>query len=252
MSSPPIIVCCNCNRLVKPISDLNALFDGGFTTEYDGFVEGIQAVRTSIHELGELILTSGTIVPCDPLMCPDTRYHLTKTLRPGRYPIIASLAKFSPSGDARFAAVMLKVSDAPTIRWEIAEINEPDQTSNRNARFTYGVDAGTGCFVDQDAAEVISNLVSLEVKYPNKDDFELFCDRVIGEMDRNAFGKYRVAGWADLKVSDNTEANIICFSSGFGDGGYASFWGYDYLGNLTSLATDFALFDPIENEVAEN
>jgi hypothetical protein len=171
-----------------------------------------------------------------------------KTVKPGRYPIIASLAEFSPSGDARFACVMLKISDAPTLSWEIALINEPDQTSTRDGRLTYGVDAGTGCFVDRDAAEVISNLVSMDVRYPEKDDFELFCDRVIAEMERNAFGKYRVAGWADLKVSEETEANIICFSSGFGDGGYASFWGYDSAGNLTSLVTDFALFPA--NEMA--
>src|SRR4030095_12839293 len=236
MGSIHRLLFCSYNRLVQPISDLEALFASEFTTEYDGYAEGVQNVTTSIHELGELVLTSGAIVPCDPLMCPDARYHLKQILKPGRYPVIASLAEFSPSGDARFAAVMLKISDATAVRWELALIN--------GGQIAYGVDAGTGCFVDRDAAEVMANLVSLEVRYPAKDDFELFCDQVIAEMDRNAFGKYRVAGWAGLKVGDDTEANIICFSSGFGDGGYASFWGYDSEGKLTSLVTDFALFPP--------
>ena len=45
-----------------------------------------------------------------------------------------------------------------------------------------------------------------------------------------------------MKVSNATEANLIAFSSGWGDGGYASFWGYDEKDNITSLVTDFALF----------
>jgi hypothetical protein len=97
--------------------------------------------------------------------------------------------------------------------------------------------------MDLDAAEPLANLVSLEIMYPEKDEFELFCDRVIAEMEKNSFGKYPLtAGWANMKMSDDIEANMIAFSSGWGDGGYASFWGYDALGNLTTLVTDFSLF----------
>ena len=173
---------------------------------------------------------------------PDTRYHLKKTVKPGRYPVIVAVADFQPIGDTRFACAMLRIDDEATVRWEVAFINEPDpnQTDNRPA---YGVDAGTGCFVDWDAAEIIEDLVSLEIVYPEKDEFEMFCDRVIAEMEKNSFGNHSLtAGWANMKVSDDTEANIIAFSSGWGDGGYASFWGYDASGNLTSLVTDFALF----------
>ena len=177
-----------------------------------------------------------------PLIVPDTRYHLKKTVKPGRYPVIVAVADFQPIGDTRFACAMLRIDDEATVRWEVAFINEPDpnQTDNRPA---YGVDAGTGCFVDWDAAEIIEDLVSLEIVYPEKDEFEMFCDRVIAEMEKNSFGNHSLtAGWANMKVSDDTEANIIAFSSGWGDGGYASFWGYDASGNLTSLVTDFALF----------
>jgi len=52
-----------------------------------------------------------------------------------------------------------------------------------------------------------------------------------------------VAQGANIKVSERTEANVITFSSGWGDGGYASFWGYDALGDLTCLVTDFNLFN---------
>ena len=83
----------------------------------------------------------------------------------------------------------------------------------------YGVDAGTGCFVDYDAAELIANLVSFEVRYPEKDEFEMFCDRAIAEMEKNSFGKHRLtASWANMKVSHDSEANIVAFSSGWETG----------------------------------
>jgi hypothetical protein len=176
------------------------------------------------------------------LILPDTRYHLKKTVKPGRYPVIVAVADFQPIGDTRFACAMLRISNLPTVKWEVALINEPDPDQTHD-RTHYGVDAGTGCFMDLDAAEPLANLVSLEIMYPEKDEFELFCDRVIAEMEKNSFGKYPLtAGWANMKVSDDIEANMIAFSSGWGDGGYASFWGYDALGNLTTLVTDFSLF----------
>lgn len=227
---------------MEPISDINSILDDGYSLQYDWQGYGPQQVTISTHQIGELVLTSGRIIACDPLIVPDTRYFLKKTLKPGRYPIIVSVADFQPVDNARFACARLRISDETTVRWEVALINDPaaDATAELTA---YGVDAGTGCFMDCDAAEVIEGLVSLEVKYPEKDEFEMFCERVIEEMERNSFGAHSLtAGWANMRVSKDTEANIIAFSSGWGDGGYASFWGYDASGDLTSLVTDFALF----------
>ncbi len=227
---------------MKPISNLNSVLNDGYSLQYDWQNYGLQNVTISTHQIGELILTSGRIIACDPLIVPDRRYHFKKTVKPGRYPVIVSVADFQPVGDTRFACAMLRMSDEATVRWEVALINEPD-TDRTEELTAYGVDAGTGCFVDWDAAEIIEGLVSLEIVYPDKDDFELFCDRVIAEMERNSFGaRSLTAGWADMRVSDGLEANIMAFSSDWGDGGYASFWGFGVSGNLTGLVTDFALF----------
>jgi hypothetical protein len=221
---------------MKPISDLNAILQDGYSLQYDWTYEGVQNVAISTHQIGELILTSGRIVACDPLVGPDTRYRFKKIVKPGRYPVIVSVADFHPAGDTRFACAMLRISHASTVRWEVAVINEPD-TSRTDDRTTYGVDAGTGCLVDLDAAQILEDL------FPQEDKFEEFCDSVFAEMEKNSFGKHPLtAGWANMQVSNDSEANIITFSSGWGDGGYASFWGYDAAGNLTSLVTDFALF----------
>ena len=227
---------------MKPISDFDKILQDGYRFQYQEAGYDLQEATITTHHIGDLVLTSGTIVPCDPLIIPDSRYYLKKTLPPGKYPVIVSVARFQPSGETRIAAAMLRISDEPAVRWEVAQINEPDEKATED-RLYYGVDAGTGCFLDLEAADLIANLVSLEIRYPQQDEFELFCDRVNADMDKNAFGKPLItAGWTNMRVGDDSEANMIAFSSGWGDGGYASFWGYDASGNLTSLVTDFALF----------
>ncbi|NET37521.1 MAG: DUF4241 domain-containing protein [Cyanothece sp. SIO1E1] len=62
-------------------------------------------------------------------------------------------------------------------------------------------------------------------------------------MRNSTLNGYRAAHWANVVVNEANGANVIAFSSGWGDGGYASYWGYDAKGNLASLVTDFACFD---------
>jgi len=39
-----------------------------------------------------------------------------------------------------------------------------------------------------------------------------------------------------------TDNNVIMFHSGYGDGHYPVYWGYDQKGNVTALSMDFMLF----------
>lgn len=224
--------------LMTPYSNLDAILQDSYSFRCDTSscgVQGLQDVVISVHQIGKLIVPSGELIACDPLMGPDTRYVFKETIEPGHYPVIVSVADFRPSGHTRIACSLLRISDEIPVRWEPAFIDEPNP-GHTDDRITYGVDAGTGCFMDLDAAQVLEDLTS------DVDEFERFCDRIIAEMDKNSFGKYRTAGWANMRVSEDIEGNIITFSSGWGDGGYASFWGYDARGKLSSLVTDFALF----------
>lgn len=97
-------------------------------------------------------------------------------------------------------------------------------------RYSYGVDSGTGSFMDVDAAQILGPLVWEQSG--ERDKFEEFCDKAIVEMEKHSFGKHGTASWANMRVSDSIEANVVAFSSGWGDGGYASFWGRDASGKL--------------------
>ena len=254
---------------MKPFSDLSAIIQDGFSFKCEmpnGWgMPGVQVVTISTHQIAELILTSGKLLAWDLFMTPDDDYFFKKSLTPGRYPVVISVANFHPSGEKRIACAMVLISKRQTVRWELAAVNNPDMESNEDIDH-YGVDSGTGSFMDIDAAKILAPLVWEEsssdgqatstsgfegfvlnpafgeVGIPLNDKFEEFCDKVRAEMEKNSIGNHGGASWADMKVSADTEANVVTFSAGWGDGGYASFWGYDALGNLTCLVTDFDLF----------
>lgn len=244
--------------------DLQAIFQDGYSLEYDYPYDSRQQVTISIHEIGDLILTSGRIIARDPLREPELDSYFSQTVKPGRYPIILSVANFYPRKEVRIAAAMIRISEKPAVRWEMAVVNNQHPQLNQGEIYGYGVDTGTGCFMDYDAERILDALAS-----PNLAEYEEtmkvsqsravdlitdalsrynqeFCDRLNAEMDKNQFEDSPVASWANLRVSDETEANVIAFSTGFGDGGYTSYWGYDATNNLTSLVTDFDLFSPEE------
>lgn len=47
---------------------------------------------------------------------------------------------------------------------------------------------------------------------------------------------------ANVRLPDS-EYNVAAFSSGWGDGGYPSYWGFDAEGQLCCLMTDFCILD---------
>ena len=227
---------------MKPFSNLDAIIQDGSSFKCEmtlGYgMSRVQDVRISTHEVGKLNLTSGKVLAWDLLMGPDERYSFKKSLKPGSYPVVLSVAHFHPSGESRIACATLRISEAQVVDWESASINHPGDEHDGEVD-SYGVDSGTGSFMDVDAARAFCDIVW----GPSESDkFEEYCQYVIAELEKNSLGGRRTTNWANIRLGDDAAPNIIVFSSGWGDGGYASFWGYDAAGDVAVLATDFALF----------
>ena len=90
---------------MTPISNLNAILQDDYSLKYDWEAFGLQDVAISTHKIGELILTSGRIIVCDPLIVPDVRYHLKKASHypegsvPAMKDAIPAIAKSANSKD---------------------------------------------------------------------------------------------------------------------------------------------------------
>lgn len=205
---------------------MEGAFRPGFTTvipDRDG------PVSFRVVELGRLKITSGRIVACDPLVRFDTS-AFTVTVPPGDYPVRLAYAVLAED-HYRVALARVDFSSAHAVRWEMALT--PGQslgTLKKSEVFTYGVDSGTGAFADAEAfawADAHS-------------DGEAPSDAWIAAGEAEGAARAIPHGFLAL-VEAGPKNNIAIFSSGWGDGGYASWIGYDAEGRVVALVTDFAV-----------
>lgn len=239
-------------------TDFAKAFQDGYTFARALPNFGLSEITFSTYEIGELHLPSGQIVACDPSVVDSLACRFDKTVAPGRYPVLLSVIYESSSGYSRVACALIRFGDTPAVRWELAQIYHPNQ---KRPLEVYGVDQGTGCFM---AAETATRLLELaptaeqsaeiqaaqrvgdydraaELMRQSRARFEQeFLEPLWAELQRNAMGSPGKE-WANLPVGSDPAraANVIAFESGYGDGAYASYWGYDAAGDLVSLVTDF-------------
>lgn len=199
------------------------------------FVEGreigteIGRVTLTLRPAGQLQVTSGRVVACDPLVSPEMP-PFAKAVPTGSFPVTLSVASFE-DGDRRVAAALLRFSEREAVRWELALHPDEDVSDLEEGEvFGYGVDSGTGCFMDEEAARLVVEEL----------DAEEFSDALIAEMDKTYENTW---SWANLELENGKGANLVAFSTGVGDGMYASYFGLDESGEVVCLVTDFSLFE---------
>lgn len=177
--------------------------------------------------LGQLKIVSGKIVACDPLLFHKKAFKQTVPI--GEYPLFVWFDE-----EEQIAAAELKLAETTPVRWEIAiKPGQKIEELKKGEIFGYPVDTGLGCFAD---VEAINNLEKIEAELAEElgEDFiSLYDDLVEDVLIQND------DVWGNLEVCKNSGLNIIMFNSGYGDGFYASYWGFDEEDRIVSLVTDF-------------
>lgn len=183
-------------------------------------------------EVGKIYLSSGKLVACDPLITNDMLPFSTE-LPKGDFSVL--LHKERESNCVAYAEIIFTHSEIT--EWKLAT------TADQNVKdleeeevFGYPAESGMGCFMDVDTQ---TSLNELEKKlYDNKGvDFagiyeEFFHDHFFdenGAIDQFAF----------LKPAKENPGTIFAFETGYGEGFYASYIGYDKDGNPVKIITEF-------------
>lgn len=183
-------------------------------------------LRFTVKDAGALHIASGRIAASDPLVTPDPP-AFTRPVPVGTFPVRLAIAQME-GGDERIAYAKVLFSDQAPVRWEMALIGEHDlDEMEADGYFGYGVDAGTGCFMDVEAGKL------LDQRMDEEDDY---FETIIEGMDATY---QHTRSWLDFRPSTDSPLNIVCFSSGWGDGSYPSFFGVDADGKVAALLTDF-------------
>ncbi|MEG4986373.1 DUF4241 domain-containing protein [Microcoleus sp. BR0-C5] len=218
---------------------------------YESLTEG--RITSDVFQAGDLVLPSGRIIACDPgwLWCKDVD-PFSRTVPPGRYPVLLSVVD-----SGRTACAMVKFCSESPVRWEMALRPSEDLAELRgNQFFGYGVDAGMGCFVDAQvierrSAEELQGLVDRAFEQKLQLDAWLAAQDLVTQLTYPSQQIIDPSGFNltldpdtdtfNLTLDPDTEGNASAFSSGYGDGSYASYWGFTADDELACLVTDFGV-----------
>lgn len=175
------------------------------------------------RELGKLTLPSGQILASDPSYECFVVAPFARRVRPGRYPVVLTCVGDgeNPGPHDRVAAAAILLRDELPTTWEHALCDGQKLIDLHPGQiYGYGVDGGTGCFVD---AEIAGEFAA------GKRNFQ------------RLLAAYRKSDFQPLLHTFRDEPAIAVFQSGWGDGFYASYWGLDARGEPVCLVTDFGV-----------
>ncbi|GAA3247627.1 DUF4241 domain-containing protein [Dactylosporangium siamense] len=207
------------------VPDLRVLLTAGYRVERDGIAYVVEPV-----DLGAVVLPTGRVVGCDPLIPHTTPF--VEEVAPGRYALRAWVAVVRRDGteDRRIAALQLVVADAPTASWTMALLPGQDPASlGDDDFFGYAVGAGTATLADQVAIDAVN-----EWDYDQLD--EAFIPAQVPEDPIEAV--------VAAVVDEPTGANVYVVGAGWGDGRYATYVGRTDDGRITAFVTDFRVVPP--------
>ncbi|MBX3243071.1 MAG: DUF4241 domain-containing protein [Acidobacteria bacterium] len=210
-----------------------ALKDGAtvLTPEGEGKVE--------LVSIGELELTSGKVIACDALVFYNAK-PFTQKVPPGTYPVKLAVVESNKTKRNALAAIIF--SNEPTVRWENAR-PETQLETEENEMFAYGVDSGSGSFMDYERGREFLKLLG-----QNTPASKALDDQIVTELEKKR--KAGSSDWAKISAP-GIKGSVFIFGSGEGDGAYTSFFGFDASGNVTTLVTDFGIIAlSIEQEAA--
>ena len=206
------------NVKAKPEIFETAFFEGTKTNDN-------LALNFYVVEIGKLKVESGQLIACDPLVLQDAP-PFTQVFPKGEFPVQLSIAQ--RKGDERVAFSRILISDKPPVKWEFALLEgQTPLPIEGETTYGYGVDGGTGLFVDEKSRMAFNDL--------QKRDESIWDKVFIDELGRN----HRPT-W-DYLLYIFGAYNLALFSTGFGDGHYSTYIGRDDEGNPCRLLTDFNL-----------
>ncbi len=201
---------------------LEDAFNNGYSkTDSDGDI-----FKFATTDIGKLNIKDGKIIACDPI-CLYFEDPFEADFPIGEYPVELAIASINDD-DQRIGFARIKFSDAKPVKWDFALTDGQDPADlDGDEYFGYGVDSGTGAFMDT------SGYAEYEQLYKDEEAFADLKDQI----EQNYKDTRSWLLW------QGAEGNAALFSSGYGDGMFASYIGYDEKARICRLVTDFGLLE---------
>lgn len=214
-------------KKLDPDMDLNEYFDSG---------------DFSTLEIGSLSVLEGKLIAADPLCNLEFGdiAPFVKKVPAGTYPV--TLSVFAEEGYAvRYLAAKLSITNAQPERFQLAmKPGEFAESLGPQEVFGFPVGSGLACFCDAEVQEAYADFCEdWKRSHPNGNIYDdYFSDFFAGNAVQNPMYQQEEGDWLNWKLPGNN-GNIIMFNSGFGDGVYPAYWGYDERGKICCLVLQF-------------
>ncbi|UZT96900.1 DUF4241 domain-containing protein [Chryseobacterium fluminis] len=188
-------------------------------------------------EIGNVSLPFGKIVVRDPLVALNANQSPYFVQAPiGNFPVTISVVKSEDWGD-RYAVVKVEFTkEKPVIYREALVGIEELEDVTEDDYFGFGVDAGLGCITDAEVLPFVDIFID-EINVENVYD-DYFAGLFAQNYKDNPKNQREAGDWINWKVP-NTEYQIPMFASGFGDGTYPVYFGYDANEEICGLYIQF-------------
>ncbi len=106
--------------------------------------------------------------------------------------------------------------------------------------FGFPVGAGLGCFVDESTNDLYLKMIDqFYSENPDKNYYDDLLAKEFEEYSSKSEFSSEIGDWNNHIIDNQKKLNIIMFSSGWGDGYYPTYWGYDEIGSTIELTIDF-------------
>ena len=191
--------------------------------------------------VGTVDVPSGKLIVADPLSYLSGEHVIAPVLKreipSGSYPAEVSICRHPQIG-IRMCTARLKIKDTNAVRYELAESEEETAAFKAKDGVMHGfpVDAGMMCFIDVKAAENYKTFIdNWHRDNPEKNHYDDYFAAFFAESYKKLPAYQREGGdFIEWQDPDSGE-RMVQIASGFGDGFYHSFWGFDDSGEVCEL-----------------
>ena len=194
-----------------------------------------------ILDMGEIEFPTGDILVRDPLVWlnRDEKAYLTSVPR-GKYRIETLVVKLEED-HYRYALSRVRFTESiPKIYYEALKGDENLDDVDGDSIFGFNVDAGLATIVDVATRNAYCDFK--DKWYAENSDKNIYDDFFAEVFAKNAEDnpdyQREVGDWINFKIP-NSELSIPMIQSGFGDGRYPVYFGYDENGKLCDLVVEY-------------
>ena len=183
-------------------------------------------------EVGKLHLSSGQLVASDPLITPDKQPF---TVKFPKGDFTTFVHKERDSNCIAYVEIIFGNQEVAT--WEMAVCDGQNIKDLKGEEiFGYPVESGMGCFMDLETQNLLNALESELFKKKGNDFLGIYEDFFHQHFyDENG----AIDQFAFLKPYENKQGTIFAFETGYGEGFYACYIGFDEQKNPAKIIAEF-------------